>query len=134
MDALGIWKTAWAPRNMLEANKFWFYSIVCSIIAGFLKLWQLSRESTAIEVQEVKEKDASDEKSPEKQATLMPEKQVSKGKDYEPIVRRLVIDFCDLTIPGFQTGWAKTTPLIVGIGSATSAVLASIDIWNRVQK
>ena len=137
MDALGIWKTAWAPRNMLEANKFWFFSILCSIFTGIFGLWQVYRINSDVsvkEVKEAKEKDPSEKSGSEESTESTPKKQYPQIRGYEPVIRRLAIDFCDLTIPGFATGWAKTTPVIVGIGSATSAVLASIDIWDRVQK
>lgn len=135
MDALGVWKTTWAPRNMLEANKFWFFSILCSILAGFFRLWQISRSSSIVnvEVKEVTEEDLPKNEGARKLTVPAPKEQLLESGNYEPIIRRLAIDFCDLSIPGFATGWAKSTPMIVGIGSATSAVLASIDIWNRVQ-
>jgi hypothetical protein len=44
------------------------------------------------------------------------------------------MDACDLLIPGAITGWAPTSPAIVGAATVISTVLGSEEIWVRVQR
>jgi hypothetical protein len=121
-DAMGVHKSPWAPSVFLEANKFWFYSIVLSLLLGIIQLWKLEFNSSLI----FKKRKGVSEEQVEREVKEWKIKRVR-------IVRRLVIDGCDIFIPGFATGWMVVSRASVGMGSVVSTLLASMDIWERVQ-
>lgn len=47
-------------------------------------------------------------------------------------MRKIVIDGCDLFIPGVAVGWVALRPDILGAVMVTSTLFASVDIWERV--
>ena len=105
LDAMGVWPSPWADACMLEANKFWFYSLSLSIIWGILEIvWPKKTKTLAEGAQN---------------------QRVSK--------RRLLTDFFDLFIPGHVTRWIRTGPVFVGFASVVSTTLSSKDIWDRLQ-
>jgi len=105
---------------MFEANQFWFYSLVCSIILGAYSLYTSTQDPTTSGVGKGKDKRESEDEK------------VRKEKRRR-VKTRLVADGFDLLIPGFVTGWIRTTPAVVGFASATSTVLSSKDIWDRMR-
>lgn len=123
---------------MLEANKFWFYSLVCSLLEGCMKLFfgdagierkvrlaatpNLKKEKRA-KLADSTEDSAMDEGSP---------RESSKDNRHNT-KRRMVADGFDLLIPGSITGWVPTSPTIVGFAGAISTILSSRDIWDRLQ-
>ena len=109
-----IWSTTWALTLLLEANKFWFYSLLFSLASCLLQLYRVRSPSTPL------------------RATAR-----SKAKSNVlpwPLARQILTDACDLLIPGSTTGWARTSPAIVGLATVISTLLASEEIWYRVQR
>jgi hypothetical protein len=45
----------------------------------------------------------------------------------------LVIDCCDILIPGSAVNWIPASPLTVGIASSISSLIVGKQIWERVQ-
>jgi hypothetical protein len=125
MDAIGVWPAPWADRCMLEANKFWFYSLLFSILSAIADLLfnpspQPSRERKSSPKKLVKKKSA--------------ELRLNSGKKKrEKIKRGLIADAFDLLIPGHVTGWIPTGMATVGFASAISTTLSSRDIWDRLR-
>ncbi|KAI5194784.1 hypothetical protein E4T39_08516 [Aureobasidium subglaciale] len=46
----------------------------------------------------------------------------------------LLVDACDILIPGSAVGWISASSVTVGIASSISSVIIGKQIWNRVQK
>lgn len=92
---------------MLEGNRFWFYSLVCSLLKGLMEIYGQKKEIVKIN---------------EKKVT------VKTGK--KGLKRRLISDSFDLLIPGSVTGWIYTPMGIVGCAGVVSTVLSSKDIWD----
>jgi hypothetical protein len=111
MDAMEIWSTTWAPALLLEGNKFWFYSLLFSLASCLLQLYRLRFLSN------------SPGRSKATSNTLL-----------RPLAKQILTDACDLLIPGSITGWARTSPAIVGLATMVSTLLASEEIWYRVQR
>jgi hypothetical protein len=116
---MGVWPSPWAEACLVEGNKFWFYSLVCSILLGAL---QLNSASGEVEGQ-------SSERSKGKTHGVLVHK-----KDLAGVRRRMVADCFDLFLPGFVTGLLVTTQAFVGFAGAVSTVLTSKDIWDKLQK
>jgi hypothetical protein len=114
MDAMEIWSPAWAPTLLLEANKFWFYSLLFSLASCLLQVYRLRSLPTP----------AGATARSKARSNILP----------WPLVRQVLTDACDLLIPGSITGWARTSPAIVGLATVVSTLLASEEIWYRVQK
>lgn len=118
---MSIWIVPWYTPVLLEANKFWFYALCISI---FTTVWELLFGST---VQNEPEKDNSDiDRKGE-----MVERPSSKPSSVPtPLVKLLVIDGCDLFLPGSMLGWISVRNLGVGMAMVVSTVMASLDIWE----
>jgi len=110
MDAMEIWSTTWAPTLLLEGNKFWFYSLLFSLASSFLRVYQGTPRIKS--------------KSPAKSSSPLT----------HPLGKKILTDACDLVVPGSITGWARTSPAIVGLATVISTLLASEEIWVRVQQ
>lgn len=46
----------------------------------------------------------------------------------------LLIDSCDILIPGSAVGWIPVSSVTVGVASSISSVIVGQQIWGRVQK
>jgi hypothetical protein len=125
---MGVWPTPWAQMCLLEANKLWFYSLVCSILAACVPLFAREAEKEtgrtasggAVKTRSQRAKDAEKLRGASKM-------------DWGLLARRLVTDGCDLLIPGFVTGWLVTSPVIVGVATVISTTLSSKDIWDKYE-
>jgi hypothetical protein len=126
---MGIWTTTWAAGVFVEAMKFWFYSLSLGIVVGVLQLYQLYTEPVVVSEKqtEVGEKTAQNEKVI--QTMEITEREGKRSK----IIKKIVVDGCDLFIPGSTTGWMVVSTANVGMLSVVSTVLAATDIWTRVQ-
>ncbi len=132
MDAMGIWSPVWTKPVYSEAMKFWFYSILISIVLRVIKLCEpyrsspiaISKPPSAVEVSE--DERLLEKKRIESQALERKEMR-NKG------VTELVVDLCNLFNPGTSTGWLPVPSAVQGTLMVVSTVLASTDIWIRVQ-
>ena len=126
---MGIWTTTWAAGLFVEAMKFWFYSLSLGIIVGVVQLYQLYMEPVVVSEKqtEVREKTAQNGKVIQMMEITEREEKRSK------IIKKIVVDGCDLFIPGSTTGWMAVSTANVGMLSVVSTVLAATDIWTRVQ-
>jgi hypothetical protein len=127
MDAMAIWSTEWAARLFLEAMKFWFYSISFSIILSLVLLYfSFSDATKPLKGHTGRSRKSSNGKINEK---------ATKGSTLQwGIMKKICVDCCDIFIPGFTTGWLAVSSGTVGILGMISTVLASTDIWERVQR
>lgn len=106
---MGVWTTPLAQQVMVEGNRFWFYSLVFSVVLGVMEWYEQGGAKGG-------------------------EKGKKKARvDRRPVVRRLLTDGFDLFIPGSITGWIRTSPAVVGYATVVSTLLASKEIWDRVK-
>ncbi|KAL2821404.1 peroxisomal biogenesis factor 11 [Aspergillus cavernicola] len=104
----------WYTPLMTEANKFWFYAIILSIARAS---WGLFFAPPPVPTK-VAGKDKADEKA--KQST---------GTPKWPLLKQIIINACDLTLPGSFIGWTPVTGLQIGAAMVVSTVLAGHGIW-----
>ncbi len=124
MDAIGVWPAPWADRCMLEANKFWFYSLIFSLLSGMFQLFFGSSSRSS------RERKAS----PKKLIKKKPSSALNSGrKERQKIRRRLIADAFDLLIPGHVTRWIPSNLVVVGFASVISTTLSSKDRWDRLR-
>jgi len=141
---MGIWSPAWTAPVFAEAMKFWFYSLVLSIILQVINLRALYTTPITIS-QAVKEiKDLGEDKKKE-EVVEQSEEEKRKEKEQKDLqliasklerrkaIEALVVDLCNITNPGTATGWMPVTSGHMGMLMVVSTILTSIDIWARVQ-
>ncbi|KAG4443826.1 hypothetical protein IFR05_000726 [Cadophora sp. M221] len=131
-DAMGYWPTPLAKTCLLEGNKFWFYSLVCSILWGMLQFVDVANERYVLKGQ-IDEKDEN-ESSSEMEEKARHQFELKRKSRMDAIKAKLVIDGLDLLTPGFVTGWIRTSASAVGFSSALSTVLSLREIWDRLKE
>lgn len=127
---MAVYPVLWNDRVLAEANKFWFYALVLSVISGMYDLL-LSMSSPSQKAPTPNKKAQKvDVKEPEKASEL------SNGlsSSTRAIMTRAIIDVCDLSIPGAFLGWIPVGGSMVGMAMVVSTTLASQDIWAKAQK
>ncbi|KAF2426164.1 hypothetical protein EJ08DRAFT_736495 [Tothia fuscella] len=137
-NVMGLTATSWGPKVTIESNKFWFYGLVTSIILSLYHLWlssslfDIPEKSSTTEEVEIKtgvkksKMDIVDEKSAARPVARRPPTNTSQ------IWKQLIIDGCDLFIPGSVVGWIPADAVTVGVAMAVSSFLAGRDIWIKV--
>ncbi|CEN59257.1 hypothetical protein ASPCAL01709 [Aspergillus calidoustus] len=112
---MNVHHVSWYRPLLTEANKFWFYALVLSITRA---TWELLFTSS----------------SPRKSETEKGETRVADGRAKSALVQRIVIDACDLTLPGSFIGWVPVTGLQIGIAMVVSTLLAGHGVWVAQQR
>lgn len=128
---MGVTAFEWGPRVQLEANKCWFYSLTASILLSIVQLLWYNLQTIG-SVRHEREK-----KGQGKGKFKADSAEKHRAIDQSRIYQQLVIDCCDLTLPGSAIGWspsALASPLVVGIASTISTTVSGRQIWRRVQQ
>jgi hypothetical protein len=125
-NVMGITATTWGPQIAQESAKFWFYAIATSIL---LSLYQVFFVVTPTRTAEKVVSQTTDEKS----TAPLAEKTPQANSRSTEIYRQLLIDGCDLFVPGSVVGWLPTEPLTVGIFMSISSILAMSSMWPKIQ-
>jgi hypothetical protein len=134
---MDVWPTQWAKVCFVEANKLWFYSLVCSILGSVVQFSAGDREK------ELEGKDTKSKEKSSKPDTVKTRSQQAKDAEmraevsnarWPRLMRSIVTDASDLFIPGAVTGWLVgpvNGPVTVGVATVVSTVLSSKDIWDK---
>jgi hypothetical protein len=112
----------------VEGNKFWFYSLLCSITLHLLTLFTPDYPPPPPHKSPASSpKRFSSKKVIEHQKAL-------KKKKYERMLmkRRLVADCCDLFVPGLVVGWIDVGILVMGCAGVVSSLLGLWEIWEKL--
>jgi hypothetical protein len=135
---MGITATSWGPRLQQESNKFWFYAIATSILLSLYEVFFVLNPSRP--PQKVPSEKtitmSTDEKVEVKDGVpVPPDKGITAKADSKStqIYRQLIIDGCDLFIPGSTVGWIPAEPLTVGIFMSISTIVAMASMWTKIQ-
>lgn len=108
----------WYTPVLVEANKFWFYAILASIIR------------TVVQRAGIFSDPVRSSKSGEEQALQSPP---HPPHPPHPPLRRLVIDALDLTLPASFIGWVVLDDVTIGCLMTVSTILVWRDVWARAQ-
>lgn len=115
---MNIWLVDWYEPVLVEANKIWFYAICISLARSLIHL--SARSETAKEKPGAKRKN----KSKESPSISTPSR--------SSLVRRLVIDSCDLTLPASGAGWLGISDQGIGMAMVVSTVLPLAEMWTAL--
>ncbi|RLL97304.1 hypothetical protein CFD26_105068 [Aspergillus turcosus] len=121
LHAMNVYPVHWNKPVLVEAYKFWFYALVLSIVGA---LWGLlfgsgSNSASGGKAQQDEKKGGSSK-----------ERKVATS----PLVKRIVVDSCDLFIPGVFLGWIQVSEVVVGMAMVVSTLVAGRDIWIKAQQ
>jgi hypothetical protein len=122
---MNIWLVSWYTPVLIEGNKFWSYAI-CISIARRVGMLLCGLTNPKRKTQEGPSD--TDQKS-EKSGKPSRSKSVTSTTS---LLKQLVVDGCDLTLPASFLGWIALGDLGVGIAMVVSTVLAWWALWLRV--
>jgi hypothetical protein len=121
---------------MIEANKFWFYSLVFSILWGVFQLLYRDFCEQAPKTPSGKNPEKTNGKraaNPKLGGDQKRERSAVSG-EHRRVKRGIVTDCFDLIIPGSVVGWISASSAVVGYATIISTVLSSKEIWDRLKK
>lgn len=124
---MGLTSASWGPHLLIESQKFWFYAIATSLLSSF---YQLLFAQTTIQpvTPALHEKDTLGKATPVSASALL-----QAGRNNTDLYRQILIDGCDLFVPGAAVGWIPVETLSVGVFMSVSSVLAMGSMWPKVQ-
>lgn len=115
LHALNIWPVPWSSTVLVEANKFWFYALALSVFGAVYELVFHSLSGKG---------GSRNEASNSSKGTA--------AVSATSLVKRIVVDGCDLLIPGSFLHWTPFSDFEVGQAMVVSTAIASRDIWAGV--
>lgn len=101
--------------------KFWFFSLLLSILVSLLQLRSLQSSPVL-------------EKPGERQLKRKGLTQNERSTRRRALLKKLATDMADIFIPGTITGWMPTSFAGVGWVGVVSTVLSGSDVWVRIQR
>ncbi|ODM17285.1 hypothetical protein SI65_06960 [Aspergillus cristatus] len=114
LHAMGIYpQTPWSIDIQTQAYKFWFWGLALSVIGAMWSLLFSSGSSQSKENENENEKGKGD----------------TSGS--RTLVKRVIVDGCDLMIPGSSLGWISMGSEMVGMLMVLSTVVSMGDVWRR---
>ena len=126
---MNVYLVPWNEPVMIESNKFWFYGICLSILSAVVELLFLFSKPATVE-----EKSANGAKAngsvKERGSKVQAQKQ---SQTVIPLLNSIVVDGCDLLLPGTFLGWIQADDLSVGAAMVVSTIVASGGIWEAAQ-
>jgi hypothetical protein len=116
---MNVYHVSWYRPLLTEANKFWFYALILSITRA---TWELLFTSSS---------PSPNKGGGEKEKGKAP---VTAGRTKSALVKKIIIDTCDLTLPGSFIGWVPVTGLQIGVAMIVSTLLAGHGVWVAQQR
>ncbi|RJE24116.1 PEX11 domain protein [Aspergillus sclerotialis] len=132
LHAMNVYLVPWNEPVLIESNKFWFYGICLSILSAVVELLFLfSRPATTVTKKRANgAKENGSTKENESSETIQAQKQSQK---IMPLLKGIVVDGCDLLLPGTFLGWIQADELSVSAAMVVSTIVASGAIWEAAQ-
>ncbi|KAK0709631.1 peroxisomal biogenesis factor 11-domain-containing protein [Lasiosphaeria miniovina] len=131
----GPWGTERAAMLRVEANRFWFFSLLCGIIVGGLRLVGLYRAQNRVSDSKSEKKGIDEKGSDSAVATELENRKKKEKKDEaRKILRRLTADVLDISVPGSVVGWSPLSPGPIGVLMLGSTALTGLEVWDRCGK
>jgi hypothetical protein len=135
-------------RITFEAQRFWFLSLACGIVAGVLKMTKVMKSTPWPRLDHDQEsgQDAAQEdaEKPEWRREQERLRRIMKLRKKERkvwnrevrrrlggLLRRLIADGLDLVLPGSIVGWTPVRPGTVAIAMLGSTLLTAWEVWDR---
>lgn len=117
---MDIWLVPWYEPVLVEANKLWFYAICISLTRSIMQLSAKSGMTTKSKSNAGKRKNKKDTSSSD------------TAPSRSALVKQLVVDSCDLTLPASCVGWLDVGNLGVGLAMVVSTVISLAEMWEVI--
>lgn len=118
----------WNRTVLEEAYKLWFYALSLSLLgAVWSLLFTVSGTGTASGTGTGKGK-----KGGKRGGKVGNGAGASHRMVRRTLLKRIVVDGCDLLIPGVFLGWVGVGDAVVGAGMVVSTLVSGGDVWGRV--
>ncbi|KAI1925903.1 hypothetical protein LOZ65_002715 [Ophidiomyces ophidiicola] len=144
LDALGAHSTEWSRMMLVEANKFWFYAILFSILSN---VWQIICAQLTLDTSQLggheerrggnaslnSSRSKKSKKSAAEGSITGQSKRTELHLKASSLTRNLIVNGCDLLMPGAFVGWIDVSPLVVSSAMVLSTVLVGRDRWVKAQ-
>ncbi|KAJ4414505.1 NADH dehydrogenase [ubiquinone] flavoprotein 1, mitochondrial [Gnomoniopsis sp. IMI 355080] len=148
LPGLSLFGSHWFPILHVEAQRFWFFALVCDLLSGLLKLVKLVAYGPVPQTGEgyglvaggrKDEKEMADwERQRERMRKIVWARKEGmrlwkleiRTRGYR-LARRCVADLLDLVIPGVVVGWLRVAPGTVGACMVVSTWLTGLEVWER---
>ena len=142
---LGTWRP-FTITLQTEALKIWLYSLAVAVVLDLYEIaFVVGTSASPMSVSKAPNSDSktemtqrefkgSDGKTKSLTAAASNAGFASSPSDSRRrrLYRQLVIDSCDLVVPGAAVGWFALDPVSVGVAGSISALLGSSNAWKRV--
>ncbi|KAK4166429.1 peroxisomal biogenesis factor 11-domain-containing protein [Cladorrhinum sp. PSN259] len=119
----GVWGVKMAKELNVEGQRFWFFSLLCGIVLGVVRLWNLRADKTEKGV--IKEGEKTEEAVQRRK--ILADRRKKKTK----LTKRLLADLMDLAGPGKVVGWVPVDDGVVGLLMLASTWLTGMEVWER---
>lgn len=123
---MDIWQVPWYTPVLMEANKLWLYAIALSITRT---AWNLVSGPAAQKEAPKANTDTSEKKAKSDSPSPSP-----PGPSKAYLLKRIIVDCCDFTLPASFLGWVPLGDFGVGVAMTVSSVLAWPDLWATTQQ
>ncbi|KAJ5325496.1 hypothetical protein MYU51_000197 [Penicillium brevicompactum] len=119
LHAIGVYAVPWNDPVMDQANTFWLYALSFSVAGA---LWELLFGNP-------KQPSKVEKKSEKAQPEQVPPAKVTPAST---LVKKVVVDGCDLLIPLELLRWWPTGDVVIGSTMVLSTLLTAQDIWAKL--
>ncbi|KAF3761604.1 hypothetical protein M406DRAFT_323933 [Cryphonectria parasitica EP155] len=146
LPGLRLWGLHWTTVLHVEGQRFWFFSLLCGLTAGLVKVVKLVAygpvPQTGEEYWAWERKPEAEMEEWEKMREKMRRfvhrrregrkawKREIRTRGFR-IARRCVADLLDLALPGSVVGWVRVQPGTMGLAMVVSTWLTGLEIWER---
>lgn len=131
LHGMNVWLVPWNTPVLIEANKFWFYAISLSIFGAVVEI--VVSLFPGSKAQEGEGKATQQNGSAKENMDEISARQSQKQRSIEPLVKSVVVDGCDLLLPGTFLGWMEASEAMIGVTMVLSTLVSGGDVWDRAQ-
>lgn len=117
---MNILLVEWYQPLLVEANKLWFYAICISLARSVIHLAAQPDKTPKEKSNGDKEKDKGKDTS----QSLIPSRST--------LVKGLMVDGCDLTLPASCVGWLQIGDKGIGSAMVVSTLLPLAEMWSAL--
>ena len=133
---MGVYSASWNAPVLVEAHKFWFYALSLSLLGAVCTL-AVTAGSQASQRQQAGKAGTRQTESRQTESEKPSEDGRKRPPATEAVVsstalkKSIVVDACDLFIPGSFLGWIPADDATAGMAIVVSTLVAMQDIWTE---
>ncbi|KAK9422852.1 hypothetical protein SUNI508_04519 [Seiridium unicorne] len=150
MNGLQLWGPELQQGVHIEAQRFWFFGLLCGVLAGLIEIYNLVRSTYTLKEGISRGSDGVTTEAPQSVPEgIVKHKQENMsirgagaipgpgviGSDVQTRLRGLarttIANAVDMILPGAIVGWVRIHPGLIGFAMLTTTILTSIDVWQR---